>query len=175
MTNLKYIHQTIVLHSKLDFKNIEETAKMYFELLGFEVYKSSTARLDLYHGWTGGRKMDRFGEVLKDIVGLPDFMLTKGDDTTFVEVKGPGDTLSQNQLKWIENHPQFKVIIFGVDIEYIIPDKVCKLEEENLQLKKDNKYLMSENIRLERDVDKKESYIKKVFIEKLRNFIIQES
>ncbi|MFT6874435.1 MAG: hypothetical protein ACI9XK_000323 [Granulosicoccus sp.] len=49
-----------------------------------------------------------FDRILKDprenMAGFPDLILFRGDDSyyEFIEVKGPGDTIQQNQLRWMQ-------------------------------------------------------------------------
>ena len=153
MNNIEYITHKITMYGDIN-SSIEEIARIYFKALGFDTYICSE---QLYHN-DFVKKDDIFEELVKHAnkyeTGIPDLVLIKDNNITFVEVKringNSKDSLSQNQLLWIQNHPQYKVIIFGLEI--------CNEDSSNIKIKELEQQinnLKNEITQLKRDLDKK--------------------
>jgi hypothetical protein len=143
MNNLEYVKQKITFFGSVDSDSIEKVAKLYFIGLGFDAYISSgqTAITSILSKYTT-KKFKQLGEVLHDKQkGLPDLVIIKNDEIAFVEVKSyhdkHSDSLSQHQLLWISEHPEYKVIVLGLQINFENSKDIYikKLEDENRELK----------------------------------------
>ena len=151
--NLEYITQKIKFFGEI--YKIEEVARIFFMSLGYDVYHSNQD----YHVENKYPSSEIIKVLKEDKKGIPDLVAFKGEDVVFIEVKrvsenGNGsDTLRQTQLKWIQNHPQFKVIIFGLDLSIKRDEleEMRKLEEKCDSYLEDCERLISEMSNLEKE------------------------
>lgn len=110
LDNLSFIIKRINVSIK---ENPEEYIRLLFISLGYEV------------------------EKLRLPAGIPDFKVWNEKEEFYVEVKGNDDGLRINQIEWIKNNPNKKVVVF-----YIYQNDVSERnkEEEDLIIK--NKMLL---------------------------------
>ena len=65
-----------------------------------------------------------FNRILNDprenMAGFPDLILFRDDDLhyEFIEVKGPGDTIQQNQLRWMQYFSEFEIPCRVVNVRW---------------------------------------------------------
>lgn len=164
MYNLEYISQKILWYGLSE--SIEVSAKIYLLGLGYnDVFICSEK--DIEYKILSKYKSDKFKRLIQIIkgysennIGIPDLIAIKDENIIFIEIKritkNTQDSLSQNQLKWIENHPEYKVIVFGLEL-----DEIQSLEFSQIErLKEELKELRDElNKRKEKEffnVEKKE-------------------
>lgn len=150
MDNLEYINQKITLYGEMDDVSIEQSAKVMFISMGFEVYDSNKYNtLVKLTKYKNKKTFENLFEVLNnDKSGIPDLLIIKEDNATFVEVKrvkgNYRDSLNQNQLAWIESHPQYKVIVLYLEFEakdnansyiHVLEKRIKYLERELCSLR----------------------------------------
>jgi len=74
--------------------------------------------------WDHWRVM--FQRILADprenMTGFPDLVLFRDDDEhyEFIEIKGPGDTVQQNQLRWMEQFSQHRIPYRVVNVRWAV-------------------------------------------------------
>ena len=74
--------------------------------------------LCLYDNYSG------LEECMKDRLGRPDLIIFKDNELIFVEVKTGQDGLRADQLRWMSEHNNFKIVIFYLN-------QIVKDEEGN--------------------------------------------
>lgn len=155
MNNLSYMKKKITFYGDVAKNSIEDIAKIYLEGIGFDVYFCLG-----YQSWSPlfiKYKSDSFEKLFSvlsdDKNGIPDLVLIKDENITFVEVKSINDVLRGNQLEWIDKHPQYKVIVLYLEIEDksneppIIKglyDKIDELNREIINLKEEKSKLIED-------------------------------
>lgn len=109
LINLYTIFEKIRVEKKID---AEVWVKKYFEEKGYEVRRDHPTVRSLKY------------------VGKPDFVICPfmfdlngekifSDSSFFVEVKTNGDGLKREQMRWIKDNPNYKVIVFYLEQEVI--------------------------------------------------------
>ena len=139
---LKRIHNLFLMEIDIvHSKNAEEIVKDYFEERGYNTIKfnsrtSNCIMKDQFDSITH-RLIKGMFPFLEDMIkyyklGTPDFLIFRGSyklhedglyrlkltdftDWFFCEVKGPRDTISQEQLRWYATHQEYPVILCFVD------------------------------------------------------------
>ena len=101
--------------------NAEHFAVLYFKKKGYDVYISTKVRKSgkfqeefVLKYYSNSRIFKKIMKSFDDKKGIPDLFLVKDDIIYFVEVKSNKDGLRIDQLRWIQNHPEFQKIIFCV-------------------------------------------------------------
>lgn len=87
---------------KLNFVIIEMNVKELFKLLQDNHYKIT--RVSLHRPY----RLDYGIEILWD-VGIPDFVVYKGKEHFFVELKCSEGMITKNQINWMDNHSEEKI------------------------------------------------------------------
>lgn len=145
LSNIEFQEAKIKLYGQI--KTIEGAAQTYFEAFGYDVYvaKDYSSLYQIQEKYKG----KKFKELSNCITtGVPDLIAIKGNDIIFIEVKRikkdkiyhlqQQDSLRQSQLKWIAEHPQYKVIIFGLECD-IEPSINKEIETKEIEIEKLNK------------------------------------
>lgn len=154
--NLEYIRQKINIFT--NGHSIEESARLYLLGLGFDRVCECKSRyaIDYIKEKYNGEKFKNLFDVLwNQKNGIPDLVAVKDGEIVFVEVKRTDgnydDSISQNQLKWIKEHPQFRVIILAFELEVKDNDKFLEIETLKHEIKELEDLL--NKLRNEREID----------------------
>ena len=183
MKNIKYINQEFKFYGDIS-ENHEQIVMTFFEALGFDVYYSKSCWTHIKREFPKEKELIH---VLKnDSTGIPDLLILKNGEICFIEVKkisskeeirlkgDKSDSLRHTQLKWIQEHPQFKVIIFN-----LILKKEQAEKEVIKELKKELKYYKEQLDLTQEKVSKlvyeKNDFDKKIkMVETSKSYIIED-